>query len=322
MFVKILRSVSGFPAILYNYKKVAAGQAELLSAKNFGMLAILEHTDRRDFKKFMDAVASLSERSYNCQFHAVLSLKGTGDFANHLHEVSHQFMQGMGYAQQPYLVFYHKDTPNEHVHIVSTPVKFNRTKIVNGFDRLKAQGVIQSILGIDLYRQFLQDINGTRFNITEMKHLLFLLKRKGYKSSVSDGQLSIYKYRQRILLVDLNRLTESFMSKAECSSVRQRACSIIERALHFKSNECQPMHKRGYNGGQGKLIGFRSDLSDFLKDEYQIEVCYHFSGNEISGFTLLDHKNKHVFSGEEIIQLNRFVGARRVGDDIVRSWLR
>ena len=59
------------------------------------------------------------------QFHVSASVKGRAMSPEELTDFARELMEGMGYARQPYFVYAHHDTGNNHVHILSTRIKPN-----------------------------------------------------------------------------------------------------------------------------------------------------------------------------------------------------
>jgi type IV secretory pathway VirD2 relaxase len=120
MIVKILGSASSnFHGVQYNDKKVEKGTGELMLMKTFPPSSMREQSEQvRDYFKSI----SKSDKVKKPQFHAVISTKFQAHPKEELTKVADDFMHEMGYGNQPYIVVFHNDTENNHVHIVSTRV--------------------------------------------------------------------------------------------------------------------------------------------------------------------------------------------------------
>ena len=51
-----------------------------------------------------------------------------------LREITQEYMERMGYGNQPYIVFKHKDIDRQHLHIVSLRVDENGHKLSHDFE--------------------------------------------------------------------------------------------------------------------------------------------------------------------------------------------
>ncbi|WP_164974291.1 relaxase/mobilization nuclease domain-containing protein [Filimonas effusa] len=113
----------------YNEKKVQSGKAVLLDAVNFlkrpHELNIHDKLNR--FQKLMDlseADTKLIHLSLN--FHPSEKEKLTPEF---LKTLSQEYMEKLGFGNQPFLVYQHFDAGHPHVHIVSTLIRDDGTRI-------------------------------------------------------------------------------------------------------------------------------------------------------------------------------------------------
>lgn len=117
MIVKIMEPAgSHFSGVEYKDNKVEKGKGELMMMKNFPSF-INENSSKEDVKNYLASV-SKSDRAKKPQFHAAISTKFREHSKEDLARIAQNFMENMGYGDQPYIVVFHNDTENNHVHIV------------------------------------------------------------------------------------------------------------------------------------------------------------------------------------------------------------
>lgn len=162
MIVKKLSDVSGggFPGARYNEMKVAAGVARLMAMENVSEM--LRHNVETLHCFGLDASAEveryLKDRSQTYgntkttrfQFHVSASVKGRVMSPEELTDFARELMAGMGYARQPYFVYAHHDTDNNHVHILSTRIEPNGFPISDHQDRRRLNECANRILATDI----------------------------------------------------------------------------------------------------------------------------------------------------------------------------
>jgi hypothetical protein len=120
------RSLSG--AVQYNEKKVETGKATALLAGNYpAPMADLS----RDMKTSpLEMRADLNRRVKVRCLHISLNFDASDKLDPLLMtRLSTEFMQRIGFADQPYLVYEHLDVPHPHLHIVTTGVDRNGKNI-------------------------------------------------------------------------------------------------------------------------------------------------------------------------------------------------
>jgi len=149
MIVKILSSSAKFSGVEYNTNKIDRNKGELMRVANFGALQSLSRLRPQDYINYLQMVAAQNTRIKKPQFHAVISAKGRTYSSKELSQIAVAWLDKMGYGQQPYLIVYHKDTDNNHVHAVSVRVDKQGKKINSAYEKLRAIGNLKEVLGID-----------------------------------------------------------------------------------------------------------------------------------------------------------------------------
>jgi Relaxase/Mobilisation nuclease domain len=136
MIAKIMQSSNSFQAVYYNEQKVVEQKAELLAAVNFeGNLTAVDFWQKADYIKYFNDITQQNSRVKRKQFHAVISTKGYEHTADELKIIAEEYIKRMGYGDNPYLIYFHQDTNNNHVHIVSTRVNTEGVKVKDSFER-------------------------------------------------------------------------------------------------------------------------------------------------------------------------------------------
>ena len=119
MIVHILPPAGGFPAVSYNTDKVDANKGELMKVANFGALQGLMNVRPEDYKNHLAMVSAMNKHVKRPQFHVVISAEGRSYDKHELTAIGEEWLAQMGYEKQPSLIIFHKDTANNHVHLVT-----------------------------------------------------------------------------------------------------------------------------------------------------------------------------------------------------------
>ena len=115
-------------AIRYNEAKVNRRQAEVLCWNR--MLDPFDTTGRMSHERCMasfEPFLQANRRTTNTVFHVSLNPSPEDRLTDEqLGEIAREYMERMGYGEQPYIVFKHGDIAREHLHIVSLRLSIRR----------------------------------------------------------------------------------------------------------------------------------------------------------------------------------------------------
>ena len=115
-------------SLSYNESKVRLGKAECLYAGNF----LLEKDQMNFYQKlgFFDNRSALNQRTGNAGLHISLNFDPSERIAREkLIQISGEYMEKIGFGEQPYLVYEHHDAGHPHLHIVTTLIKEDGKRI-------------------------------------------------------------------------------------------------------------------------------------------------------------------------------------------------
>ena len=147
MVAKINRGVSLYGAVIYNQRKVDEATARIIAGNR--MITDLTGNPHNVMQQTLWAFDSYLAANRNTEKPVLhISLNPSvddrltdGQFA----ELAREYMQKMGYGDQPYIVYLHEDIDRRHVHIVSTCVKENGEKISDAYEWNRSMKACQEL---------------------------------------------------------------------------------------------------------------------------------------------------------------------------------
>ena len=132
--------MSLYGALAYNYEKVAAGTAEILSGSR--MISDRLGLPSKDIRLALLSFENYLLANRNTEkpvLHISLSPAPEDRLTDErLAELAERYMQKMGYGNQPYITYKHADTHNTHIHIVSVCVDEQGKKISDAYEHRRS----------------------------------------------------------------------------------------------------------------------------------------------------------------------------------------
>ncbi|MGF7028566.1 relaxase/mobilization nuclease domain-containing protein [Sphingobacterium sp. HSC-15S19] len=301
MIVKILKKSTTFKAVNYNTGKIDKNKGELLLVKNFGVLHGIENLRPQDYINYLEAVSSSSTRIKYPQFHVAISTKGRQHSKEELSDIAQKWMERMGYGEQPYLLIFHKDTNNNHVHLVSTRVGRNGKKISDRFEKLRAYRVLEQIMGVD-EKQVLKDQLeiALSYNFSTRAQFMMLLETKGYLLDLTAEAYTINKNDQHIGSIDLCEIDQKISERKKGTARMTQIRAIFEK---YRSIYDTSINNTDH--------GYSSEFAEFLRKKFGLEIIFHGKdGKPPYGYTLIDHAKRAVYKGGEIMVLKDILAVK------------
>ena len=134
-------------ALRYNKEKVDKDEAEVLFWQK--MLEPYDKCGRLDIDACMESFMPYLEanrRTTNTVFHASLNPSPEDRLTDEqLRKIACEYMERMGYGEQPYIVFKHKDISREHLHIVSLRVDEQGRKLPHDFEARRSMEILRDL---------------------------------------------------------------------------------------------------------------------------------------------------------------------------------
>ena len=291
MIAKILASASSdFNGINYNEKKNENGRSELLTACNFDGLS--ESATKEEYKAYLKSYANKNGRIKNPQFHATLSCKGNEYNMEQMKDFALQWIEQMGYGRQPFLIYAHNDTNNNHVHIVSVRVDANGKKISDHFEKIRSQQALNKIMGIELDKKVKEQYdNFSSYNFTTEKQFELLMEQAGWIVTRNGDNINMIKGGEVQMTVKASEIQSKIENNREKGTDKDRKKQIA--AILYK-------YKVGLN---------HEELKNLMHQRFGVDMVFH-TGKEHTtpyGYTVIDHTSRTVYKGSEILPLTKIL---------------
>ena len=145
MIAKISATENLGGALGYNFKKVEKGEASILLAQGLFQNKEGTYTMAEVFTD-MQALISEKHRTKKMVFHCSLNPHPDEKLSDEtLMQIAREYMEALGYGNQPYIVFKHNDIAREHIHIVSLRVDSRGQKINDKFEKRRSKKITDAL---------------------------------------------------------------------------------------------------------------------------------------------------------------------------------
>lgn len=238
----------------------------------------------------------------------MLSCKGNEFKHEELKNHALTIMEELGYADNPILIYGHNDTVNNHVHIVTSRVGPDGKKIAHDLEGVRANKIVRDILRQNPTIDF--EFNLTKamsYNFTTDSQLYLLMERMGYDFKEMPDRILFFKHGEKqgkILKTDLlKKITQNKSLHKNPAQIK----ALIHKYSSSYSTKIRLIEHPTYTSAKPQ---FESDLTNFLKEKLDFEFVFFASkkgGENPFGYVVIDHCNKTVFKGSEVIRLNELM---------------
>lgn len=248
-----------------------------------------------------------------------------------LSDIAQEYMQKMGYGDQPFIVYKHEDIERQHIHIVSLRLDENGKKLDHNFERKKSMAICRDLeqkYGLvpadKKQRQVCALLKAVRYEVGDVKHQIANVIRpvvqdyhfqslKEYKALLSFYNINVEEVRgevkgklyQGLVYSALNDKGEKVGNPFK-SSLFGKAVGIgaLEKRIE-KSTET--IKDKGLRERSKKIIALamksKPDRASFEKELAKNNISVMFRTNDegrIYGATFINHEQKAVFNGSRL----------------------
>lgn len=322
-------------ALNYNENKVKRGVAECIDAGYY-----VKHVDDLSYRdKFsrLQKLMGLNARTKVNTLHISLNFAAEDRLdKTSLRQIAGVYLDKIGFASQPYLLYEHRDAAHQHVHILTTNIRADGKAInLHNIGRTRSEAARKEIEGeFSLVRA--EEHNRQVFKLKPVALSALQYGRVETKQALSNVLQTVIKNYHYTSLAELNAVLGQYNVYADPGgegSRMQKGAGLLFRILdnqgrsigvpikasdfHFK-----PTLKRlGNRFLAGKIarerhavrlrntidkavcsgsFGDLSALQEALKSEGVALVLRTSKNGLIYGLTYVDHRSKSVFNGSDL----------------------
>ena len=355
--VKILgSSATSFAACFYNEKKVAEGTAECVEMRNFGDLENFFIHSPVVMSNYFQKIADHNSMVEHPQKHMVWSFPGkaTPEEEQQLLEDAKATLDRLGYEGQPQVFWVHNDTANTHIHAATVTVSVkNGQWIDNYYEGRRARRILDQLRGVSSKNDVDRFLD---YKFENYNQFMNLLQDSGYRCHHDTDNQTIDIYRNRDLVGSVsqaeldNRIALSGSKKEDYKPIINKLKKMIKdhrrRSLkmnpgddpikintkndkqHTVTMQLKDINSSRFRGDNGvdiegeRKAQFKQFLLD-LKRELGLSIVFsRAKDGRVNGYTLIDHKDRLVFKGSDIIELQQLLNPewnRKKEKDLILS---
>ncbi|MBX9784314.1 MAG: relaxase/mobilization nuclease domain-containing protein [Chitinophagaceae bacterium] len=322
-------------ALNYNEKKVQKGVAVFLQAANY----LNEAKSMNFYQKLkgFERLNSLNERATTKTLHVSLNFDPSEKLAeNKLLQIASDYMEKIGFGQQPYLIYKHEDAGHPHIHIVSTTIKSDgsrinthnigrnqsekaRKEIEKLYSLVKAErqqelskpgikpvDVVKAVYGKTETKRSISNVVGavfSQYKFASLPEFNAALKQFNVVADRGKEDGRIYKNRGLIYRI-LDATGNKVGVPIKASSI---SCKPILNNLEKKFTDNETAKESLKTFVKNKLDDCLSqspstmkELMEQLKQKNIYTVLRQNAEGRLYGITFVDNQNKVVFNGSDL----------------------
>lgn len=333
MVAKIIISKNIVKALNYNEQKVGKGQAECIYAGNF-----IKEIENMNFhekrERFTDLIGRNSSKTNT--LHISLNFDPSEKISNQkMTDIATAYMEKIGFDEQPYLVYRHHDAGHPHLHIVTTNIRTDGSRInthnigkniseparkeiekefrlvkassknIREFNRIPAIDAEKVIYGQSETKRAITTVLDTvlrQYKFTSLPELNAVLKSFNVYADRGQENSRTYKHGglvYRVLDEDGNKAGVPI----KASSIHSKP-TLTNLQTRFKENEeKRKPHKQSVKERIDQSIHRSLSFPDFIIRLSKRGIDFVPRINEqgmLYGITFVDHKTKSVFNGSDL----------------------
>lgn len=244
-------------------------------------------------RQYFEDYSSRNTRTKNPQFHVSVSCKGTEYTHRQLLDIAHIYLKEMGYSEegQPLLVYAHHDTPNNHIHIITSRIAPDGHRINDKFEKKRSRQVTQRIMEQYTGQRQEPSINevakqALTYRYTTKAQYCAILNSMGYDTKDDEDKpiIHLYKGGEELGTIQTQLIIQHALRENKPDDKRRRQL----RAILKKYRE---------------LSANKEELAAAMKKKFGISLVYLGQKDSPFGYVVVDHRNKTVYKGGEFLSI-------------------
>lgn len=203
----------------------------------------------------------------------------------------------MGYVEegQPLLVYAHHDTPNNHIHIITSRIDPSGKRISDKFEKKRSRQITQKIMEQYTGQRQEQTLNevaasALTYKYTTKAQFCAILESQGYECKDDDERplLHIYKGDEEQGTIPVQLITQHALKENSPEQKHRRQLrTILKKYRDLSAN--------------------KEELAAVMKKKFGFSLVYLGRKDNPYGYILVDYKNKTVFKGGEFLSVKELL---------------
>ncbi|MCF3109628.1 relaxase/mobilization nuclease domain-containing protein [Niabella sp. CC-SYL272] len=325
------RSIKG--AVNYNEEKVRLGKANLIHAEKY--LDDPADLSFKDRLSRLEDLAALKERTKENCVHVSLNFDPTEQMSDEkMIRIARDYMQGIGFGDQPFLVYRHHDAAHVHCHIVSTNVisrddkislhnlvpnfsEPTRKKIEEKYGLIRAEGrgkeqermlkpvdLEKAIYGKAETKKAISNVVRTivrEYKFSSLAELNAVLKE--YNVAADRGEPDSPMFKNKGLVYSLlDKKGEKIGVPIKASAIYTTPTMKKLEERFDKNKEARKSYREPLKHVIDRILPSAKDRAAFqsLLAKENIKVVFRENESRVYGITFVDHRSKTVFNGSDL----------------------